>query len=184
LFEARSTSLPFEHEGWIIIASVEKELYGEDFKPKKIRGSSLVLTFGREPKADGEFYGSYLFRANVYTEDLITEAPFDQPIYKLVIADTLEHSCLVYVSPYVVRELGLRIDSALHRGFLARNDKGEVIIKMATWKEDYIGSISDGTEVSRLEGVGVMVRSDYYESLLGLYQNEGWFVLYQDTSDE
>ena len=176
-FEVKNTSSPFEHRGWVVLASQEKELYGESFKPKKSRYSSLVLSFGKEPTPKENFYAQYLFNATQYLEHNIVDAPFDQPICTLSIVDTLEHSQVVYVSPFIIRELGLKVDSFFHNGFLAYNDKGEVIIKMATWKEDYFGSISDGTEVPRLEGVAVMIRRDYYEQLLALYHKEGWFVL-------
>ncbi|MCP4370537.1 MAG: hypothetical protein GY797_20850, partial [Deltaproteobacteria bacterium] len=184
LFEVRDVSSPFEHEGWVVLASKEKELYGERFKPKKSRSSSLVVTFGKEPVPGEDFYAQYLFKANQYVENKIDNAPFDQPICILTIADTLERSRIVYVSPFIIRELGLAIDSILHNGFQACNDKGEVIIKMATWKEDYYGSVSDGTEVPCLEGVAVMIRADYYDHLLALYQKEGWLVLSQDVTEE
>ncbi|MCK4819821.1 hypothetical protein KA005_28915, partial [bacterium] len=183
-FEVRNASSRFEHEGWVALALKEKELYGENFKPKKSRDSSLVLTFVKEPVPGGEFYAQYLFNANQYIENKIVHAPFDQPICILTIVDTLERSCIIYVSPFIIRELGLTIDSILHRGFQAHNGKGEVIIKMATWKEDYYGSVSDGTEVPSLEGVAVMIRADYYEHLLALYQKDSWFVLSQEVTKE
>ena len=182
LFEARNASSRFEHENWVTLASKEKELYGENYRPKKCRESSLVLTFGKEPVPGRRFYAQHFFNSNQYIENKIVHAPFDQPICRLTIVDTLERSCAIYVSPFIIRELGLTIDSILHRGFQAHNDKGEVIIKMATWKEDYYGSVSDGTEVPRLEGVAVMIRADYYEHLLALYQKDSWFVLSQEVT--
>lgn len=179
-FEARSASSPFEHDEWVVLASREEELFGEKFKRKKSRYSSLILTFGKEPVPGGDFHAQYLFNAKQYIEPNIDDAPFDQPICRLTIADTLECSLVVYVSPFIIRELGLSVNSFLHNGFQAYDEKGEVIIKMATWKTDYYGSISDGTEVPRLKGVAVMIRSGYYEDLKALYQEEGWFVLGQD----
>lgn len=182
LFEVRDAFHPFEYEGWVVLASKEKELYGEHYKPKKSRSSSLVIAFN-EPINGAEFYARYLFRANQYRENNIDHAPFDQPICMLTILDTLERSCIVYISPFIIRRLGLKIDFFLHNGFQARNDIGEVIIKMVTWKVDYYGGISDGTEVPRLEGAAVMIRVDYYEQLLALHQNESWFILSQDIHD-
>lgn len=185
IFEARSASIPIENEDWVILASKEKELYGEHLETKKKRGSSLVVTFGEKPVSGDEFYyAQYLFKANQYKENIIDNAPFDQPICLLTISDTLEFSRIVYVSPFVIRELGLKIDSILHKGFQAYNDKGEVIIKMVTWKEGYYGSVSDGTEVPRLEGVAVVIRTDYYEKFLDLSQKGSWLVLSQDVTDE
>lgn len=183
-FEVRNASSPFEYEGWAVLASKERELYGESFQPKNTRGSSLVITTGKEPVLSEEFYAQYLFNANQYLENQIIDAPFDQPICMLTIVDTLERSSVIYVSPFVIRELGLSIDSILHNGFQARNDTGEVIIKVATWKEDYYGSVSDGTEVPRLEGEAVMIRIDYFEHLLTLYQQDSWFVLSQDATGD
>jgi len=54
---------------------------------------------------------------------------------------------------------------------------------MITWKEDYFGSISDGTEVPRLEGTAVLIREDYYGRLLDLFEDKSWFVLRKDDSD-
>lgn len=181
-FEVRNASFPFEHEGWVVLASKEKELFGERFKKKKNRDSSLVVTFGEEPKPGGEFYAKYLFKANQYTENTVENAPLDQPICMLTIVDTLEFSRIVYISPFIIRELGLSIDFFLHNGFQARNDKGEIIIKLVTWKESYYGNVSDGTEVPCIEGVAVMIRADYYEHLLALYKKEGWLVLSQKVT--
>lgn len=184
LFEVRSASLPIKNESWVILASKEEELYGEHLESKKNRGSSLVVTFGEKPVSEDEFYyAQYLFKVNQYTENIIDDAPFDQPICFLTIDDTLEHSCIVYVSPFVIRELGLKVDSILHKGFQAYNDKGEVIIKMVTWKEGYYGSVSDGTEVPRLQGTAVMIRADYYENFLALHQEGSWLVLSQHVTD-
>jgi hypothetical protein len=94
----------------------------------------------------------------------------------------LEYSNLVYISPFIIRELDLKIDSNIHKGFQARNNNGEVIVKMLTWKEDYYGSVSDGTEVPRIKGVAVMIREDYYERLLSLYSKDCWFVLSQEVA--
>ncbi|MCP4607764.1 MAG: hypothetical protein GY845_03465, partial [Planctomycetes bacterium] len=183
-FEVRNASSPFEDEGWMVLASKEKELYGEHSKPKKSRYSSLVLTFGEKPVPRVESYAQYLFHTNQYVETIIKAVPFDQPICRLNIVDTFERSSIVYVSPFIIRELGLTIDSILHKGFQARNDEGEVIIQMVTWKEDYYGSVSDGTEVPRLEGVAVMLRADYFGQLLAICQGESWFVLSQDATDK
>lgn len=182
-FEVHETFSLFEHEGWVVLASEEKELYGEHFEPKKSRTSSSVITFGELPVPGGNFYSDYLFRAYQYLKDKIDDAPFGQPISRLTIVDTLERSHIVYVAPFIIRELGLAIDSMIHKGFQACDNKGDVIIKMATWKEDYYGSVSDGTEVPRLEGVSVLIRADYFERLLTLYQEKCWFVLMQDIAE-
>ncbi|MCI5161163.1 MAG: ATP-binding protein [Candidatus Electrothrix sp. AX5] len=185
LFEVNSVFSPFEHEGWVVLASKEKELYGERFEPKKSRESSLVITCGNEPPVPGgEFYAKYFFSAHQYVNNEIDCAPRDQPICMLTIVDMLERSCIVYVSPFIIRELGLTIDPVFYKGLQTINDKGEVVIKMVTWKEDYYGDVSDGTEVPRLEGVAVMIREDYYERLLALYQRESWFVLSQEVAEE
>jgi hypothetical protein len=182
-FKTIDTSSPFKQDGWIVLASKEKELYGEHFKKKKTRSSSVVITF-QKPVRGGDFYAPYLFNASQYMRSIINDTPFDHPICDLTIVDTLERFNIVYVSPFIIRELGLIINPILHQGFQACNNKGEVIIKMLTWKEDYYGKVSDSTEVPRLEGVAVMIRADYYERFLALYQKEGWIVLSQDITDK
>ena len=183
-FEVRNNSTFFEHEGWVIIASKEKELYGERFKSKNSLNSSIVITFEEEPMSCENYYAQYLFKAYQYIEENIKEAPFDKPICTLTIADTLERTSIVYVSPFVIKGLNLFIDYTLHNGFQARDDRGEIVIKMVTWKQDYFGSVSDGTEVPRLDGVAVMVRKDYYQDLLSIYQKDMRFLLTQKIDQE
>jgi len=181
-FEVRDISLPFEHEEWVMLASMEEELYGEQFKPKKKRSSSLILT-SNEPAHEDKFYARFLFKTELYKKEIIDNAPFDQPICKLNILDTFERSFVVYVSPFVIRGLDLRVDVNVYNGFQAQNKNGEVIIKVLTWKEDYYGSISDGTEVPRLKGTAVMIRKDYYEHLLALYPQKCSFILKKQDSN-
>lgn len=183
-FEVRNASSPFEHEGWIVLASKENELHGKSYAPKRGRDSSLVLTFRKDPVPEEELYARYIFTANQYLEKEIDEAPFDQPICMLTIVDTLERSCIVYVSPWIIKALSLTVHPSLHNGFQACNDQREVIIKMITWKEDYYGRVSEGTEVPRLKGVAVQIRADYYDRLLALYEGDGWFVLSQNENEE
>src|SRR5699024_4574930 len=173
-YKARHSNTPFKQEDWLILALKEKELYGER-DSKKSRSSSLVLTVGEKPTAGDKFFSQYLFNANQYFGDNIDNAPWARPICMLDIDDTLERSDIVYVSPCVIRELGLTIDPNLHKGFQAYNNQGEVIVKLISWKEDYYGRVNDGTEVPRLEGVAVMLRKDYYDRILGLYDKESWF---------
>jgi len=181
VFEVLDTVSPYKYDNWVMLASQENELFGEQFKPKSHRSSSCVLTF-TEPAPGNEFYAQYLFRAGQYLSD-IDNAPFDQPICTLTIMDTLERSNIIYVSPFIIKELGLEVDFVLHNGFQARNSKGEVIVRLIGWKDDYYGSISDGAEVPRLEGSAVVMRADYYEKLLALYQNEGHIILIQNDND-
>ena len=106
------------------------------------------------------------------------------PICVLNIADTLESSQIVYVSPYIIRELKLTMNPNLHNGFQARNTEGEVIIKMVLWKEGYFGGVSEGTEMPKLHGVAVLVRVDYYSRLLAAYSSDGWFIFRKNDSGE
>ncbi|EKD26246.1 MAG: hypothetical protein ACD_79C01299G0001 [uncultured bacterium] len=177
LFEVRSALSPFEHEGWVMLASKEDQLTGEQLKPKKNISSSLVIFWGQKPESDGDFCSEYIFKTNLYAENNMSIAPFDHPICELIIIDKLERSCIVYVSPFIIRELGLKLDPSIHSGFQARNDQGEVVIKMLTWKEDYYGKIDDGTEIPRREGVAVMIRKDFYKRFLSFSKKESWFIL-------
>ena len=178
-FEIRNTDTPFENENWLLIALKEKELYGESFKPKKARHSLVMLTIGDKSKPNEGLYAKYLFRVNQYLGREIENASFDKPICRLNIWDTLERSNILFISAYVIKSLGLTIRSNLHTGLQAINSSGEVIIKMISWKEAYYGSISDGTEVPSLEGVAVIIRQDYFDRLLALYQHRSWFLLQQ-----
>ncbi len=181
--EIRNASLPFEYEGWVILASFEEEFYGEMFKPKKNRSSSLTMTCNKLLQGD-KYYARYLFRTDLYKEENIDNAPHDQPICKLTVFDTLERSSIVYVSPFIVRELDLKIDFSGNNGFQAQNKKGEVIIKVTIWKEDYFGGINDSTEVPRFSGTAVTIRKDYYELLLNLYQKDCSFILRKEESKD
>jgi hypothetical protein len=186
--EVQGTSTPLENEGWILLASREKELYGEasygeGSNLKKSRSSSLVLTVGENPNSGDEYYSKYLFRASQYFGEEINRDPLDQPICMLEIVDTLERLNILYISPCIIRELGLTLDPNLHNGFQAKNDKGEAIIKIVIWKEDYFGRVSDGTEVPRLEGTGVIIRKDYYDRLIDSFEEKSWFVLRKDDTD-
>lgn len=181
-FETRESCKPMEHNGWIILAAKEKELYGESFKPKITHISLMTTVFGEKPTPDDELFARYLFRSGQYSEPNIQDAPFDQPICNLSIWDTLERVYILYLAPFAVRELGLQIDEFLHGGFNAHDENGKVVVRLVTWRENYVGEISSGTEVPLLEGVAVMIRKDYYNKLLTLYDTDGWIVLSRDDN--
>lgn len=179
-FETRDSCKPIEHNEWIILAAKEKELCGENFEPKKAYISSITTVFGEKPTSDDELFARYLFRSGQYSEPTIQDAPFDQPICTLGIWDTLERTYILYLTPFAVRELGLQVDKFLHGGFIARDDNGNIIVRLVFWRENYVGEISSGTEVPLLEGTAVMIREDYYNKLLTLYDTDGWIVLSRD----
>jgi len=175
LFENRDSSFLSEEEDWVFLALKEDELFGEMFKPKQRRSNLMIATLQKFVN-EGNFFARYLFSTNHYLEENVGISPFDKPICKLNIVDNLERTSIVFVSPYVIMMLGLRIENSIQKGFHALNEKGEVIIKIAVWREDYFGSISNGTEVPRLDGTAVMIRADYYEKFLALYDKEIKFV--------
>lgn len=179
-FETRDSCKPIEHNEWIILAAKEKELFGESFEPKNTYISSITTVFGEEPTSDDELFARYLFRSGQYSEPTIQDVPFDQPICTLGIWDTLERAYILYLTPFAVRELGLQVDKFLHGGFIARDDNGNIIVRLVSWRENYVGEISSGTEVPLLEGAAVMIREDYYNKLLTLYDTDGWIVLSRD----
>jgi len=182
-FEVRNSSMPIEENGWILLASMEKEIYGESFKPKNISYSSIALTFGEEPKTPKDYFANHFFRADQYLAKNFINAPYDQPICKLIINDTLEYSRIIFVSPWIIKELGLTVNSNLHNGFRAFDNQSNEVIKMITWKEDYFGSANDGNEIPRLEGVAVLIDKNMYSRLLQLYNEKGWFVLAKDDTE-
>jgi hypothetical protein len=176
-FEVRDCNAPLQYNEWTILALNETEISGKHFEEKKTTSLSIVFTTGDRPNHSKGLYARYLFKADLYLDDPTAHVPFDLPICKLSIVDTLERSDIIYVTPYVIKNLKLTVDSNIHNGFEAVNKAGEVIIRMITWKEQYYGSINDGTEVPTHEGVAVLIRSDYYGYLLNLYKDKGWFVV-------
>lgn len=180
-FEVHSVTSPYESDGWTLLALKEMELFGGNYDEKKTLISSLTLTYDEEAKEEGDFYSKYTFNTQQYNKYIIEQAPTEKPICILSVDDMLELSSIVYVSPNIIRDLKLSIDFNLHNGFQAHNEKGEAIIKIDTWKEDYYGSISSAIEVPRLKGVAVFVRSDHYKELLAINKKKCSFVLSQET---
>ena len=181
--DIRNATFPIKSDGWILLALKEDEIIGEQFKPKTISSSSLTITTQSISEAEDQ-YAAYLFRTKQYQKNRIEKAQIDKPICRLDIPDYLENSKILYVSPFIIRELGLHIDFSIHNGFFALNDNEEVIVRMLKWKEDYYGDISDGTEIPRLNGVAVLIREDYYYRLLTIYDHELFFLVDKQSSNE
>ena len=128
------------------------------------------MTEGLAPPNDkAGLFSKKDFRIDRYLYDFEPTSRRDNPISVLTIEDTLEQSEIMFVNPTIIKNLGLSIDSSLHEGFKARDRQGEIIIKMISWKEQYIGIISNGTEVPMLSGVAVVIREEYYKKLLMQY---------------
>ncbi|MCE7064894.1 hypothetical protein [Dyadobacter sp. CY326] len=170
-------SAPVERDGWVVLAWKEVEIYGDDFKSKGRRTISSHLTFGGKP-VKGQFrFAKYLFRASYYREAVITKAQSDEPICELNIIDKLEYCNLLFVSPWIISQLGLEVAQDFHNGFQAVDNTGEVIVRLMTWREQYFGGISDCTEVPRLEGTAVVLKATWYDRLKSIYGNKtAWFV--------
>jgi len=167
----------FTKDGWIIIASKETELYGEHFKEKKQLQSSITLTFDEPNNSTDSKYSKYTFHTGQYFDQASPNMSIDKPICELSIYDILEKSNIIFVSPFIIKELNLKVDPFFVSGLQARTDDGVIVIKMINWKEDYFGSISDGLEVPRQEGTAVIIREDYFWKLITLYSNQCFLYL-------
>jgi len=183
LYEIRQKQDFIEDDEWIIVASREQEIIGDSHKEKEIRYASLLLTNVESPTPRKEYYSQYLFRAFLYAEEEYEKVLKSRPICMLEVYDTLEFLRIVFVSPYVIKELGLNIDSEIHNGFQAVNEDNEIIIKLISWKEQYWGSVDDGTEIAKLDGSAVVIRKDYYDVMLSVIEGKSYFLLRQSDKE-
>lgn len=175
--EERVVINPYLYQGWVLLSLKEQEIYGNRLEKKQKCESLLVLNL--KMKSSEDLYSKYLFKLDQYFNESTDNVQLDNPINALTINDTLEHCEIVFVNPSIVRQLGLCIDRCLHDGLKARNGQGEIVLKMIRWKEEYIGSISSGAEVPLLDGVAVLIRKDYFDKLLMIYDDELNYILYK-----
>ncbi|MPM67681.1 hypothetical protein SDC9_114605 [bioreactor metagenome] len=160
---------PYSYQGWVLLSLREQELLRKSSEMAQRCESLFVLCQVESPNDKAGLFSKKDFRIDRYLYDFEPTSRRDNPISVLTIEDTLEQSEIMFVNPTIIKNLGLSIDSSLHEGFKARDRQGEIIIKMISWKEQYIGIISNGTEVPMLSGVAVVIREEYYKKLLMQY---------------
>ncbi|MGH1433796.1 MAG: ATP-binding protein [Lewinella sp.] len=160
---------------WITIASIEEQITGEKYREKECY-STITCYWSGECKPDKE---TFLYSLTPMTErGFATKNPVikDQIVSYLKVTDFFEQATLVFLSPFVLSSLSLKIDNSLHNGLCSKNEKGEKIVIFKTWKEKYTGSISNGNEHPFISGCCIQIRADYYEKLLNLYPEPIWYV--------
>jgi hypothetical protein len=175
-FEIKGFNKTINDGSWILLASEESEIVGEYFDDKTIITSKLTLYFGSNPTSESYVYSNYEFGKELYFDKYLETAPKDNAICSLGIRDTLEQSKIVFLAPWVIRELNLNISTNFHNGFIAHDSDQNEVVKLIKWREKYVGDIGNSTEVPTLSGVAVMIKDTWYEKLLSLTE-ESVYIL-------
>ena len=175
-FEITNSNDVSVNESWIMLASIESEIIGEHFDDKKTIISRSTLYFDDTPTSETYAYSNYEFTAKLYFDDYLKTAPKDKPIYSLAIRDTLEQSEIVFLAPWIIRELNLNVSTNFHNGFTAYDSKQNEVVKLIKWKEKYLGDMGNSTEVPTLSGVAVMIKDTWYDRLLSLASKSGYVL--------
>lgn len=178
-FEIKESNNILKKGKWCILASKETIITGKNFEDKKRLSSSITFT---KSNNKGRFFSKYLFKIEQFYPGEVHHVQNDNPICKIEIKDALENTTIIFVSPWIIRELNLTVNQEFHTGLRACDNNGDTIIKMINWKEDYIIRMSDSIEIPKKRGVAVLIRTDYYDKLLDLYDGNCQYV-FQQSSD-
>ncbi len=175
-FSATNANALLDLDEDVVLAYQEIELAGEYHETKVEYKATSTLVFGDQPESDEDRFYPYRFRASRYEGKLLKTLPLGTPISRLEIRDNLEALLLLFVSPYVVKELGLRVSFNNNQGFQAETDNGDIVIWLETWKENYLGDISQGTEYPAKQGSAVFMKREFLPRLFALYKTAPWIV--------
>jgi hypothetical protein len=171
--EFTATKFLTPSQEWITLSSMETKVTGEASGEKEHFVLSTTMYVGDTPP-DGMYFAP--------TKPTINEFQYSDPyrpampISYMHIFDSFEKITTMFLSPYALYNLKLTILSGLHNGLYAVNEAGEKVVVFTSWKEQYQGSISDGTEYPFLDGSCVQIRKDYFESLISLYGKPFWMT--------
>jgi len=175
-FEIKTSDRIISNDDWVILASKEDEIKGGYFDDKKTITSRYTLYFGDTPTPESYPYSRFEFGSKFYFDDYLKTAPKDDPIYNLGIRDTLEQSEVVFLAPWIIKELKLNISTNFHNGFIAYDSEQNEVVKLIKWKEKYFGDMSNSTELPSLSGVAVMIKDTWYERLLSLAEESVYII--------
>jgi hypothetical protein len=156
---------------WITLSSMETKVTGDAFGEKEHHILETTIYVG-DTRPDGMYYA----RTRPTIDEFRSRDPYrpEMPISRIHIFENFEKLTILFLSPYALAGLKLIISSELHNGLHAVNEAGEKVVVFTSWKEQYEGSISDGTEYPFLEGCCVQIRGDYFERLTRFYDKPFW----------
>lgn len=145
-----SMEFPYENiqnykiDDWIVAAFDESEYYDKN-------------------KENSNYYHTFI--------SLISEKYLSAlDIYR--VEDFFEHINIMFLAPEVLDSLKWSFNEDLQNGLFAKNQDGEIVAKMISWKQNYYGSVESGLEKPGIEGVALLVKQDQLKQLIPFFGDD------------
>lgn len=81
------------------------------------------------------------------------------------VEDFFEHVNIMFLAPEVLDSLKWSFNEDLQNGLFAKNQDGEIVAKMISWKQNYYGSVESGLEKPGIEGVALLIKQNQIDLL-------------------
>lgn len=88
------------------------------------------------------------------------------------VEDFFEHVNIMFLAPEVLDSLKWSFNEDLQNGLFAKNQDGEIVAKMISWKQNYYGSVESGLEKPGIEGVALLVKQDQLKQLIPFFGDD------------
>jgi len=157
-------------DGFVRVGHFEKG-FGEDFGSRKTSTKSFGgILFGEKCPEYLPYLPYQLFPFQLWNPDLQLEV-LPEIVLAAIQDDPIETYSLLWLNPQLIKHLELET-KLTRNGPIASNQSGDTIMKMTTWKENYLGSdLSSGlnNEIPRLNGVQLLMRKDYFTKMCEIF---------------
>lgn len=131
-------------------------------------GDWIVVAFD-----ESEYFDKNKENSNYYHTfiSLISEKHLSAlDIYR--VEDFFEHVNIMFLAPEVLDSLKWSFNEDLQNGLFAKNQDGEIVAKMISWKQNYYGSVESGLEKPGIEGVALLVKQDQLKQLIPFFGDD------------
>lgn len=170
-----------ELNGWVRLGHYEKSLSEEATWELKEAISYGGIVFSNEPNnifpySNYNIHPYHLWKKLDYKFELTS-----QIIIARLQEDLIEFYNYIWINPQIIETLGLKTIRSIN-GLIAINDKGVEIIKMRSWRTNYVASgisTSLHDELPKSIGTDLIIQKDYFKKLSALFVAKPNYVVYR-----
>lgn len=115
--------------------------------------------------------GNYKKQAIYSKLFLYSDKKFEQPLSIRMNYEELDKYNIFLLSGFLVHHLNLIYNEDIFSGYkYFRNN--EIVAKIITWKEKYMGTIEDGYEIPSFEGSALLVKKELLDEIVRIYKGQ------------
>ena len=141
---------------WVLLCAIEKQYISID-NNKKYAIYSKIRVVSYEPYE-----------------------PYEQPVIEKNNHEEIDKNNIFLLSGFLVNKMSLKYNNDIFTGYYYEKN-GKIVAKCITWKENYMGSVSEGFEIPTFEGSALLVKKEFLDEIETFYDKR--LVLLQEMDD-